>query len=65
MKTRELERTQEQLNAFEKSVVEETKALSSLSMKLNVISRQKFGMVPQVSKIQSVISAAGRNQESG
>ena len=52
-------KTQDQLNAFEASVVEKTKAPSSLSMKLNVISGQKFGIVPQRSKIQSIISAAG------
>ena len=34
----ENERTQDQLNAFEASVVEKTKAPSSLSMKLSVIS---------------------------
>ena len=55
----EKEKLQEKLNAFEASEVEETKAPSSLSMKLNVISRQRFGMVPQGSKIQSIISVAG------
>ena len=55
----ESEKLQEKMNAFEASEVEETKALSSLSMKLNVISRQSFGMVPQGSKIQSIISVAG------
>ena len=53
------ERTQEQLNAFEASEVEEMKAPSSLSMKLNVISGKTFGMVPQGSKMQSKISLAG------
>ena len=53
------EKIQEALNAFEASEVEETKAPSSLSMKLNVISGQKFGMVPQGSRIQSIISVAG------
>ena len=38
----ENERTQEQLNAFEPSEVEETKATSRLSMKLNVISLQTW-----------------------
>ena len=38
---------------------QETKAPSSLSMKLNVISGKKIGMVPQGSKIQSIISVAG------
>ena len=52
----ENERTQEQLNAFEASVVEETKAPSSFSMKLNMVYGQTFGMVPQGSKIQSIIS---------
>ena len=55
----ENEKTQEKLNAFEASEVEETKAPSSLSMKLNVISGQMFGMVPQGSRIQSIISVAG------
>ena len=44
---------QERLNAFEASEVEETKATSSLSLKLNVISGQTFGMVPQGSGKQS------------
>ena len=55
----ENEKTQERLNAFEASEVEETKAPSSLSMKLNVISGQTFGMVPQGSRKQSIISVAG------
>ena len=55
----ENEKLQEQLNTFEATEVEETKAPSSLSMKLNVISGQRFGMVPQGSKIQSIISVAG------
>ena len=55
----ENEKIQEKLNAFEASEVEETKAPSSLSMKLNVISGQTFGMVPQGSRIQSIISVAG------
>ena len=53
------EKIQEMLNAFEESEVEETKAPSSLSMKLNVITGKTFGMVPQGSKIQSIISVAG------
>ena len=52
----ENEKLQEQLNAFETTEVEEAKAPSSLSMKLNVISGQRFGMAPQGSKIQSIIS---------
>ena len=52
----ENEKFQERLNAFEASDEEKTKALSSLSM--NVISGQMFGMVPQGSKIQSIISVA-------
>ena len=52
----------EKLNAFEASEVEETKAPSSLSMKLNVISGQTFGMVPQGSRIQSKISVAGHQK---
>ena len=55
----ENEKTQEKLNAFEATEVEETKAPSSLSMKLFVISGQTFGIVPQGSKIQSKISVAG------
>ena len=55
----ENEKLQEQPNTFEATEVEETKAPSSLSMKLNVISGQRFGMVPQGSKIQSIISVAG------
>ena len=51
----ENEKLQEQLNTFEATEFEETKAPSSLSMKLNVISGQRFGMVPQGSKIQSII----------
>ena len=54
----ENEKIQERLNAFEASEVEETKAPSSLSMKLNVVSGQTFGMVPQGSRIQSIISVA-------
>ena len=55
----ENERTQAQLSAFEASVAEETKAPTSLNMKLNLISGQSFGMVTQGSKIQSIISIAG------
>ena len=55
----ENEKLQEQLNTFEATEIEETKAPSSLSMKLNVISGQRFGMVSQGSKIQSIISVAG------
>ena len=56
----ENEKLQEKLNAFEASEVEQTKAPSSLSMKLNVISGQRFGMVSQRSKMQSLISVAGQ-----
>ena len=55
----EHEKLQEQLNTFEATEVEETKAPSSLNMKLNVISGQRFGMVPQGRKIRSIISVAG------
>ena len=55
----ENEKLQEKLNTFEATEVDETKAPSSLSMNLNVISGQRFGMVPQGSKIQSIISVAG------
>ena len=55
----ENENLQEQLNTFEATEVEETKAPSSLSMKLNLTSGQRFGMVPQGSKIQLIISVAG------
>ena len=51
----EYEKLQEQLNTFEATEVEETKAPSSLCMKLNVISGHRFGMVPQGSKLQSII----------
>ena len=50
---------EEKLNTFDASEVKETKAPSSLSMKLNVISGQRFVMVPQGSKIQSIILVAG------
>ena len=53
----ETEKIQEKLNAFEASEVEETKAPSSLNMKPNV--KQTFGMVPQGSRIQSIISISG------
>ena len=53
------EKIQEKLNPFEASEVKETKASSILSMKLNVISGQTFGMVPQGSRIKSIISVAG------
>ena len=55
----ENEKIQEKLNAFEASEVEETKAPSSLSMKLNVIYWQNFGVVPHGSRIQSINSVAG------
>ena len=55
----ENEKLQEKLNTFEATEVEETKAPSSLSIKVNVISGQRFGMVPQGSKIQSKIPVAG------
>ena len=54
----ENEKTQDQLNTFEASEVEETKAPSRLSMKLDVISGQTFDMMPQGSLIQSIISVA-------
>ena len=54
----ENEKLQEKLNTFEATDVKETKTPSSLSMKFNVISGQRFGMVPQGSKIQSIISVA-------
>ena len=55
----ENEKLKEKLNTFEASEVEETKAPSSLSMNRIVISGQRFGMVPQGSKIQSIIPVAG------
>ena len=55
----ENEKTEETLNSFEASEVEETNAPSSLSMKLNVVSGRTFSMVPQGSLIQSIISVAG------
>ena len=54
----EYEKTQEKLKAFEASELKETKAPRSLSLKLYVISGQTFVMVPQGSKIQSIISVA-------
>ena len=55
----ENEKIQEMLNVFEASEIGETKVTSSLSMKLNVISGQTFGMVPQGSRIQSINSVGG------
>ena len=55
----ENEKLQVKLNTFEATEVEETKAPISLSMKHNVISGQRFGMVPQGNKIQSKKSVAG------
>ena len=55
----ENEKLQEKLNFFEATEVEETKAPSNLGMKIHVISGQRFGMVPQGSKKQSIISVAG------
>ena len=46
----ENEKLQEKLNTFEATEFEEIKAPSSLSMKLNVISGQRFRMVPQGSQ---------------
>ena len=54
----EKKKLQEKFNVFDSSEVEKTKVTSSLSMKLNVVSGQRFGMVPQGSKIQSIISVA-------
>ena len=54
----ENEKLQKKLNTFEATEVEETKAPSSLGMKPNLFSGQRFGMVPQGSKIQSKISVA-------
>ena len=62
----ENEKIQKKLNAFGASEVEETKAPSSLSIKLNEISGPTVGMVPQESRIHSIISVSGhqviRNQ---
>ena len=58
----ENEKTQERLNAFEASEVEATKAPISLSQFENETKRdlwQTFGMVPQGSRIQSIISVEG------
>ena len=52
-------RAQEQLNAFEASEVEETKAPSSLRITLNVTSGKTIGVVPQSSRRQSIISSVG------
>ena len=55
----EFERLQDPNNAFEASTVEKTKAPGNLRMKLNVISKHTFGIVPHGSKIQSIMSLAG------
>ena len=55
----EMRKFRKRLNAFEASEFEETKAPSSLSLKLNVMSGQTFGMVPQGSRIHSIILVAG------
>ena len=55
----ENKKLQERLSTFEATEVEETKAPRSLSMKLNVNSGQRFGMVPQGSKVQTIISVVG------
>ena len=61
----ENEKKQERLNAFEASEVEETKAPNSLSLKLNKISGQTFGMVPQGSStINHFGSGTPGNQKS-
>ena len=57
----ENEKLQEKLNNFEASDVKETKAPSKLSMKLKVVSGQRFGTVTQGSKIQSISSVAGHH----
>ena len=57
----ENEKAQENRNALEATEVEEKKAPSNLSMKQNVISGKTFGMVPQGSKIESIISVAGHH----
>ena len=59
----ENEKIQKSLNAFDASKVEETKSPSSLSMKANVISGQTFEMVPQGSRIQSIISVVGKSAD--
>ena len=59
----ESEKTQEKPNSSEAPEVEESKASSSLSMELNVIYGQTFGMVPQGSKIQPIISVAGHQDQ--
>ena len=41
------EKLREKLNTFAATEVEETNAPSSLSIKLNVITGQRFGVVPQ------------------
>ena len=58
----ENEKLQEKLDTFQATEVEEKKAPSSLSMKRNVISGQRFGMVPQGCKIQSITSVAGHQK---
>ena len=58
----EIEKIQEKLNDFEASELEETKAPSSLSMQVTMISGQTFGMVPQGSRTQSIISVTGHQE---
>ena len=59
----ENEKIQEKLNAFEASEVEETKAASILSMKLNVIYGQRFGMVPQENTVNNFSCGTLGDQE--
>ena len=58
----ENEKLHEKLHTFEVAEVEETKAPISLSIKLKVISGQRFGKVPQGSKIDLIISTPGNSK---
>ena len=60
----ENEKLQEQLNAFEATEVEETKAPSSLSMKLNVISGQRFGATRKQDTVDNLSGWTPGNQKS-
>ena len=60
----ENEKLQEQLNAFEATEVEETKAPSSLSMKLNVISGQRFGATRKPDTVDNLSGWTPGNQKS-
>ena len=59
----ENEKIQEKLNAFEASEVEEKKAPSSLSMKLNVISGQTYGALRKQNTVNNFSCGTSGDQE--